>query len=163
MKKVLAGVTVTALTACLGLVFLFPLLSWEPPRPTKKTLCLSNIKQMTTGLLIYAEDNGERLPSANWMDIAEQEQKASRPFRCSELPKPSPDAYGYAMHKRMVGRQLKKLKEPEKVIMLFESTDLGRNVVGDLTLMPVPGRHNGSNISFADGHVKAKRNIPDGE
>jgi prepilin-type processing-associated H-X9-DG protein len=153
MDKVLMGVTVAALTACVGLMVVPPLLV-PGHGPAPKTVCLSNLKRLGNGMLDYASDNDERLPVANWMEFAQTRAKADTPLRCSELPKPGPDAYGYAMHKRMVGQQLTKLKEPDKAVMLFESTDLGRNVVGDLSLVPTPGRHSKGNMfGYADGHV----------
>ncbi len=116
----------------------------------RKGICLSNTKDLSLALLMYAEDNGV-LPSADaWCDSLSPYLKNPDIFRCPEAP----DAdCAYAFNSSLSEAALADITDPASMILLFES-DRGWNVQGGPELLPVEARHlRGDNYGFAGGHA----------
>ncbi len=126
-----------------------------------RSSCLSNLKQSSLGALMYANDYDDKLPTASkWMDQIVPYTKNEAIFHDVSIVKPG--EYGYAFRDRLSGRSQTELKEPDKVILLFDSNLLGRNEHSELWSLPQKGRHKGDNeefgsdmVAFEDGHARS--------
>ena len=122
---------------------------------------LSNIRQLALGHGMYMSDHdGYGPPPDQWMD-------ALKPYTKNELIFTNPgldqDAgeYGYAYLRELGGVHLDDVINPAKVPVLFNSSDLRRNVAGGLDLLPDPPRwEGGNNIAFLDSHAKRHETAP---
>jgi competence protein ComGC len=118
----------------------------------KRPACLSNGKQLSLAVMMYAQDYDEHLPlAANWYD-------ASYPYcknklRCPRLS--DPNGIGYAMDERLSGRSLDKVGAPhDESPLLYESRNILANAHDPLNSFV--GRHDQQRgwVGFVDGHVK---------
>ncbi len=128
---------------------------------------LSDMRQISVSLIMYSSDNDDHYPrSAHWMDAIRPYSKsevilhslALLPLHSATPPTPS-DPYGIAFLKSLDSLNSAKIRTPERVAVVFDSTDLSRNAAGELNLLPNPPRYmNGTGsfnyIGFVDGHVK---------
>jgi len=117
--------------------------------------CLSNIKQLALGVLMYSQDADDRLPlTQNWNDEIYPYTKNSLIFMCpSEDNKKEPS---YGMNGALRGTILPAVAYPDLTVILFDSIH-GKNRRGGRELLPDPPRHNnGHNVAFLDGHAKWK-------
>ena len=115
--------------------------------------CLSSLKQIVLGMLMYAQDHDEVLPdAAAWMDELMPYLKNDQLFHCPSAPHLK---YGYAMNAALSKRSMAEVAEPWQVAVIFDS-DLGtRNAFGGPDAVANPPRHNGgNNYAYVDGHVK---------
>jgi len=127
---------------------------------SKKSLCLSHIKQMSVGLLIYSGDNDDRLPQASrWMEAINASNPIGTPkdrekiFREPEMP--GFQGYGYAFRKKASTMKTDTVEKPTEYILVFDSILNQRNAASELDSMPQPGCHNGGdNVGYVDGHAK---------
>lgn len=120
--------------------------------------CQSNLKQISLGILMYAQDWDENLPPApQWATQAGTYTKynANAPlWHCPTATSP----YSYAMNRALAGVSMSEINEREKTITLFESDASIWNMTGGKEILPKPGRHNGrGNFALLDGHVKFMR------
>jgi prepilin-type processing-associated H-X9-DG protein len=119
---------------------------WGPP-------CISNLKQSTISLGMYAADHDDLLPPSAWMDVGKPYVKNDDIHRCPQCPVEG--GYGHAMHEAMLGQRVFQARDAA-TILLFDSTLTQRNALGGLDTLPDPPRHGDKNgIAFADGHVKS--------
>lgn len=121
--------------------------------------CLSSLKQLMLGMLMYAQDHDNVLPdAATWMDELMPYLKNDQLFYCPSAPHLK---YGYAMNAALSKRNTAEIAEPWQVAVIFDS-DLGtRNACGGPDAVANPPRHNGgNNYAYADGHVKWCTEIP---
>lgn len=91
--KELIFLTIGSIMACviLGAV-LYPL--FVTPRTRSRHSCLSNLKQLEIGILMYAEDNDERMLPANvWEDVTFPYTKTRQIYTC-------PDIKGYLLDQK---------------------------------------------------------------
>lgn len=142
------------LALVLAMVFL-PVLS-DHPGPAHGATCMSNLKQLTSGLLMYAQDNDSYLPPAgNWHDGTFDYVKIESVYTCPTRRKLGT---GYAFNQVLSGRSTKQ-GDPEKVPLLFESSLGQRNGADTLQSFVLP--HNGrGNVAFLDGHVRLLKSAP---
>jgi len=71
IKHVKQGFTLIELLVVIAIIailaaILFPVFA-QAKEAAKKTTCLSNVKQLGTGIALYENDNDDTLPSANWV------------------------------------------------------------------------------------------------
>ena len=130
----------------------------RPNEKVQQMVCLSNVKQMGVASLMYAQDHDNKLPpSAQWMNKI-------RPYAWEGLyhcPTAAPGSnlidpsrpYGYAMDSRTSGKSLTKMKTPENVVVLYDSTNTARNAT-DAGTSRANRHRKGANVSYADGHSK---------
>ena len=121
--------------------------------------CLSSLKQIMLGMLMYAQDHDNVLPdAATWMDELMPYLKNDQLFYCPSAPHLK---HGYAMNAALSKRSTAEIAEPWTVAVIFDS-DLGtRNASGGPDAVANPPRHNGgNNYAYVDGHVKWCTEIP---
>ena len=154
----LAGTIVSAaflLFAPIMAAMLLPALA-KAKQKTSSIQCMNNLKQLSLGIIMYANDNKDVFPSGtSWCDLIMPYEKASQPFVCPQ-GKPGQRSH-YAFNAKLAGRQLKDVQAPAETVLVFE-TDGGWNMAGGRELLPAIPRHGGAHaIGFADGHVEIVR------
>jgi hypothetical protein len=122
----------------------------------KTVTCVSNAKQLTLGVIMYAQDHGERFPAADkWCDEILPHVKDQDVFRCPNVPGAKS---GYAFNVALSGRALGEIADPARTVLIYES-NLGWNGAGGPESVVSPPRHFMSSgkaivIGFVDGHVR---------
>ena len=119
---------------------------------SRKGGCISNLRQLTMAVLIYADDGDGRLPNAaTWMDDIRPYIKAEALYHC---PTDEQHQYGYAFNSELSGVNLKDIEDAANTVLLFESTSGRWNAADPVTSLPDPPRHgDGNNFAYADGHA----------
>lgn len=129
-------------------------------------MCLSNVKQSSLGLIMYADDENDRFPLRDlWMDATLPYVKREEIWHCPSVPK---GVYGYAFNGALTRIKVTKLDEPGAIPMIYDSVNPLRNASDLCASLPLPGRHGkndggeaGRNmVGFADGHAKAIAAVP---
>ncbi len=141
-----------AIFAVVAAVFFRAVVAQDHPRPTA---CLSNVKQLTTGMIMYAQDHDDRLPLTDrWMDVATSAlmDNQERDFYCPFLKNRKPDEYGYSMYFKMAGREVGSITNPADIVLVFDSVVLDKNAATGL--VGFGDRHEAAPFGFADGHAK---------
>lgn len=133
-------------------------LPWEEEYEANE--CLSNVKQIVLGFLMYAQDHDEHLPPADkWMDEMYPYMRNEEILRCPEAPELG---YGYAFNADLSGANLDEIDNPSEIVLIFDSRLGTRNAAGGPEALADPPRHNdGNNYGFVDGHAKWSRELPD--
>lgn len=154
--EVLAAVCVVGVMAAI----FFPSICACTKESSKVSHCMSNLKSLAYGHLMYAaEDSGERFASAEtWMDAIGSYTKSTGQFQCPIVVQKRPRDYGYAFHSALSRRPLESVQKPEKAALVYDSTQGGRNAADRMESLPQPGRHSGGRnvIAYADAHAKAE-------
>jgi prepilin-type processing-associated H-X9-DG protein len=115
--------------------------------------CVTNVKQLSLALRVYANGNQHHYPAAtNWCDAIQADVGTPKPFHC-----PADFSNGrssYAFNAQLAGAEADQVN-PETV-MIFEA-DGGWNVSGGPELLPAKPRHGRNTVvvGFADGHVES--------
>lgn len=146
---------------CLGLFVLvaaivFPFFAQPGYRASPTSVCRRHLKQVGLGLVQYASEFDERMPSRDaWMDALALYVKDERDLHCPSVPKV---AYGYAFNAALSHSSTDKLDAPATSVVVYDSVNPLRNASDAVTSLPSPGRHRGEDmIGYADGHVRSKR------
>ena len=116
--------------------------------------CMNNVKQLSLGLMMYANANGDKFPPADrWCDAILKDVGSEKVFIC---PGASPDSRcHYAFNQKLGGFSIAKIRSPGRTVMIFES-DGGWNASGGRELMTQRPRHaRACVVGFADGHVES--------
>ncbi|HLK55071.1 MAG TPA: H-X9-DG-CTERM domain-containing protein, partial [Chthonomonadaceae bacterium] len=140
----------------------------------RQNICLTNVKTLSLGLLMYSEDWEESFPpAAHWGDATvsyltgsntRHDKKSSSP-NALQLPQLTPSQaqnefhcpsetspFGYASNGALDKLSIEKMEAPSYTVMLFESNAMTFNASGGRESLV--SRHGGTaNVSFADGHV----------
>ncbi len=123
--------------------------------------CLSNIKQLSVGELLYAQDYDDHFNLAkNWSeaitpDGANSEKylkhTAINPFRCPAAESPA----SYGMNAALSSIVMEKINDSSDTVLLFDADAPIRSFAGGDVVVAWK-RHRGMpNISFADGHARS--------
>jgi prepilin-type processing-associated H-X9-DG protein len=107
------------------------------------TVCLSNIKQIGLGVIMFLADNDDKfkLTSTNWRTKAEPYLKNAELFHCPMEPS---GAFSYSFNEKLAGREATGISDVANTVMVYE----GKN--GKLDF-----RHEGrAVVCFTDGHAK---------
>jgi prepilin-type processing-associated H-X9-DG protein len=121
--------------------------------------CMSNMKQLALGVLMYCQDYDEQFPIADrWCETTMPYIKNESCYTC-----PSDDApWSYAINYKLSRQALGKVESPAYTVMLFETEPSRKNAYdkgaqpGDS--MALPPRHGEvSNFAWTDGHVTAQK------
>jgi prepilin-type processing-associated H-X9-DG protein len=112
--------------------------------------CQRNLKQIALGMQQYVQDYDEKFPPAKrWCDVLYPYIKSDEVFHCPATN----HNYGYAMNWRMSMKDESAINESLRDVLLYESLTQRRNHSGEGK--GIAYRHgNGTNMAFADGHVK---------
>ncbi len=130
------------------------------------SLCLSNVKQSSLGLLMYSSDENDRLPPRDfWMDVTHPYVKNESLWHCPLVPE---NVYGYAFNGALSSQKEAKIDDPVRTPALYDSVNPTRNASDLCASLPLPGRHGrkaegppGRNmVSYVDGHAKAVPGTP---
>jgi len=140
---------------CIAVVFVVLAPVLVTPNHEHKTLCLSNLKQIATGTLIYVSDYDERYPpAADWSDSLAELVRRPSVFYCPVLRKEVEWGYGYAYNSRASSALI---PEDQRATfpLVYDSINLAPKSSDPFTSFPSEPRHeSGNNIAYADGHVK---------
>ncbi len=119
---------------------------------TRRSSCQVNLKQAMLGILQYSQDYDQTYPTApKWIDNVMPYVKSEQIFRCPSLPEGS--NYGYALNQNLAGLSMAQMNNVAQTVAIYETEDLTRSAFGAGEERAY--RHlGGSNIAFADGHIK---------
>jgi prepilin-type processing-associated H-X9-DG protein len=149
---VVGSVGVVALL-CVGVfaAILFPVFA-KAREKARQTSCLSNVRQLQTGMLMYSVDYDDRLPlGRSWSDGLLPYTKNRQLFVCPSHTVATHASY--RMNQDAAGAEVGAIADPKDVPALFESGG-GWNRPG--SVIDFSPRHSGQgNIGFVDGHCKA--------
>jgi hypothetical protein len=123
----------------------------------RRTACMSNVKQLSLAVMMYAQDHDEKLPSAAaWQAGTAPYSRDPRALICPEaLNLPS----GYAYNRMLNHRSLAAVLLPASTPELYDST-LGTPNASD-KLQSFAPRHLGVGIiGYVDGHIAAAATAP---
>lgn len=128
-----------------------------PPK-VDSIACMSRMKQLSTGLMIYLSDNDDVLPpAAKWNDRIMPYLKNVDLFSCPPVKREG-KVGGYALNSELSGKKVTSFAEPAKVQLFMETARLGLGVSHGPAEELKVSRHEGKiNTAFLDGHVKARR------
>ncbi len=120
----------------------------------RRSSCQSNMKQQALGMLQYIQDYDEKMPPARkWVDVLQPYIKSEQVFICPSLQATGTKGNGYAFNQYLSQKSYYKLQDTPFTVAIYETSNPARNWFG-----PGTGRayrhEGGSNIAFADGHVK---------
>lgn len=119
-------------------------------RPVPGAICIANLKQQQAALQQYAIDYNDHLPNAQWADrLTNTYLKGDWAFRCPMQKKPG---FGYAFNASLVGKSLEQVTEPERMALIFESTNSEKNALS--TNSHFSTRHEGQGyVYFVRGGI----------
>lgn len=119
-----------------------------------KADCLSNLKQLSLAMIMFAQDHNETLPDAKtWTDDIRPYFKDEEILRC---PSDRGHEYTYAMNSEVSGKKIADMADPMTTVVLFESDAGKKNAADPLKSLCSPPRHAGANnFAYVDGHVKS--------
>ena len=116
---------------------------------------LNKARQICTAMMIYCEENDGRLPPTdNWpaalIEYIGDEKILESPF--------APDAgRAWAMNAQLSGRKINDIKQPHRVVLIFEAR-FGSPPAGGRELLPErPRGRRGYVIGFPDSHTEIVR------
>jgi prepilin-type processing-associated H-X9-DG protein len=133
---------------------LFPVFS-QAREKARATACMSNMKLLSTGMLMYAQDYDGHLPDRrNWGDAVSVYVKNPRAYQCPSL---SGQRGTYAFNGWLSRVSMNRLDSPTRTVAGFDSRS-GWNLAGGPEL--ADARHNqGLYVMFADGRVQWRRDF----
>jgi len=136
-------------SAAAGLAKLLPLMAAGRGK-AEQASCQGNMKRLALSAMMYAQDNGEALPTENWVEEVTPYVNNTQLLRCPAAGEAMP---AYGLNEKLIGLAMPAITEPANTVMFFEKDPAdGTNVGGPEKLV---ARHEGGvNIAFADGHVK---------
>ncbi len=140
---IVPGTTGEGLLNNLSLVFATQNYFASAKEAAKNTVCLSNLKQLATSVMIMLTDTDDvfKLNASNWKAKIMPYVKNEAIFSCPHTAK---GAQAYSFNGALAGKNANSLKNPASVVLLYE----GKN--GKLAFHP-DGK---ATVAFADGHVK---------
>jgi len=130
---------------------LFPVFA-RAREKARQTSCLSNIKQLALGMLMYARDHSEHLPSVeNWPAAILPYVKNEQVFVCPTDREGS--KLSYAMPWTLSGASLADIAKPAERPLLYDADTSGGFA---------PRHNDGGHVAFCDGHAKWYAHPPEG-
>ena len=118
--------------------------------------CLSNLKQLGLGFLMYSVDESDRFPPRDpWADaIVPYTKNPDLLFDPALREKDDKGPYAYAFNGAL--SLAKTPRKPEAVPLVYDSVVSVRNASDLFKSLPYPGWHHGrDNVAYADGHAKS--------
>ena len=144
------------IAVAVGLVaaIVWPVFEKADARP-RRGGCISNLKKLGFGLLMYSNEENDRFPPRDlWADATLRYAKNPDLLFDPALRKGADKGpYAYAFNGALSGA--KPPKDPMTTPMMYDSVVPVRNASDLVTSLPAPGRHGGKNtIAYADGATK---------
>ncbi|MFO7947123.1 MAG: DUF1559 domain-containing protein [Armatimonadota bacterium] len=165
---------VIAIIAILAAI-LFPVFA-RAREKARQTSCLSNVKQIALGVMMYAQDYDETLcglsnasPAANnqWFEVLQPYIKNKAILVCPshdsgklDISKEYPDfepSYGWNYRWIEFGTSLAAFEKPAQTVLLADCSRWhldGTHGSPGSNYWPSPRHNDGANFGFADGHAK---------
>lgn len=153
------GIAVSGIILSIFSIFIvFPIMAILVPafgkahERAQRSSCLSNLRQISIGLQLYALDyDGHFPPAASWNQAVLSMHTPKQVLIC---PAAGGREVSYAINRRLAGKTSANLVSPGETALVFDSIP-GANMAGGADVIPNPSRHGEDNImGFADGHVK---------
>lgn len=117
----------------------------------RSTTCLSGVKQIGLGLMMYCQDYDEVMPPQQaWRDGVFPYIKNESVFRCPTSPE---GATSYAYNAQADRVKMGDVPNPADAVLVFEANGSGRNPFGSADMLNAPHANTGS-ICFFDGHCR---------
>lgn len=125
----------------------------------KKTMCLSNLKQLATAQLVYLDENNQRFQASAWSDPLLPYTKNEDLLHCSSTYVDGKGHYGYAMNYELVDAKATTAGEPESTPLFFEIDALAKDVVANFEARSTSRHRRGGskpagNVVFLDSHAR---------
>jgi prepilin-type processing-associated H-X9-DG protein len=134
-----------------------------PRRAPRTAACMSNLKQISMALALYADDRDSRFPPAGVWQASLKDYLPNLNagvFSCPEAKAPVGDAFNQTLG----GISRKRVVSPAETPLVFDSYLPGPNATDMLQSFARRhewrGRGGWGNVAFADGHVRALRAAP---
>jgi len=150
----LVGVAVLA-------AILFPVFA-QARESARKTACMSNVKILSLAVMMYAQDNDERLPlAANWQTSVTPyaQQGQTTPRRVDTCGARAETVPAYAFNRQLNSAKLWEIEAPNTTPVIFESS-LGEANGSDLLESFVTPHRNQGLVGFLDGSARAEDSAP---
>ena len=153
---------IVAIAGCGCLLLIIPILAailfpvFSRARDEARTAnCISNLKQIGTAMMMYANDYNDVWPSKeNWCDALKPYAHKTTVFECPALPGMKG---GYACNALLSKWTTNDIKSPEATILAFDARG-GWNMAGGIELVAM--RHRGmANAVFANGQSMPLRSF----
>lgn len=156
-----SGITIWETLIILGIIGVLGLILYPVflPQHSRKrpTVCLSNIKRIGLGILMYQEDNKGYYPDfKGWNELVAKQMGWQDILSCPNVyrERDVDKLPTYAVNVSLRGKRGSDVPWPDQTLLVFDSMP-GRNMAGDAGLLPAVPRHYGGNIfGFVDGHAK---------
>ena len=118
-------------------------------------ISMNNARQICLAMALYCDENDGRFPSAENWPVALNEYIGDKKILTSPF---APEAgRAWAMNKNLDGRKRQDIKQPHRVVLIFE-VEPGSPPAGGRELLPEsPQTIRGYVIGFLDGHVELVR------
>jgi prepilin-type N-terminal cleavage/methylation domain-containing protein len=118
---------------------LFPVFA-KAREKSRQTTCLSNVRQMSTALAMYLQDNGGRFPqAATWVQDIQNGGVSEKMLCCpSGKNMPGSGKIDYAYNVALSGKSEQEISNPSEYLAIWCTTF----------------NHAGTMLGFADGHAK---------
>jgi hypothetical protein len=125
--------------------------------PRYDRVCISNVKQLVLGAVMYSSDYDDTLPDArHWMTRTKPYLAGLPVQTCPEVK--DPGSFGYAMNLGLSERREQQVSDVGTTPLVYDSTNLSWNGSDYVSSLPVPGRHKGRDtIGYVDGHAQGVR------
>ena len=120
---------------------------------SRKTQCLSNMKNLSMAVQMYGADY-DKFPKADkWVDVLDEYVANRNVFHCPEDKSGARSSYGFNWG--LSGKKGSVVKDPAKRVVIYETAKPGQTPRGGRADVVTPGRHEGgNNYGFADGHAQ---------
>lgn len=163
LTEILVVVAITAIAA----LILFPLFARARDNDRPRS-CLSNLRQISLGLLMYTQDYDQKLPPTRnardgWGEIIQPYVKTYWIFHCPTDNYDTDKTTDYFFNARLSSVSMEKIPAPNLTISLGDGTP-DQPLDAHLSQLPATWLHDsaspatrhldGANYAFADGHVK---------
>jgi prepilin-type processing-associated H-X9-DG protein len=114
----------------------------------RQAVCLSNMKQLSLGALMYCQDYNERMPdAANWQEQLDPYVKNRQIYDC-------PSGGTYAMNSELSWKTLSEISRPHETVLFYEVDNSGN---------PLYDVHMGkANYAYVDGHAASREKSEEG-
>ncbi len=139
----------------------------------RQAASLSNLRQISLAMIMYAQDHNEHFPpAANWVDAVtpyltvdlhthtvnlhtQEERQRIISSLFHDPSAPDSQKWSYAFNSNLSGLSLAHVDKPATTVLLFESSAGVKNASDTGESIPHPGRHSGgTDYALADGHCK---------